>query len=89
MDREQEQRFSSMRELLSVAGDALGTIQQALDTELEVVNHDSPRQAASLQRIQETAGTAVDALQQVSELARHARSYQAQRHQEHSGRTPH
>ncbi|WP_067933661.1 hypothetical protein [Alicyclobacillus kakegawensis] len=89
MDQEQQERFSTMRALWSAASEALTKMEHALHTGLQSVDHDSSQQAADLQRIQEQAGKAVDALRQVSELARHARSYQAQIHQRHSGRVPH
>ncbi|MCL6631289.1 MAG: hypothetical protein K6T63_01530 [Alicyclobacillus herbarius] len=89
MGSEQQERFAQMHQLWSAAHAALTDMHEILDEDLRMIDHDSSRQAAALQRVQERAGTAVQALQQVFELARHARSYQAQRHQEHTGNVPH
>lgn len=88
MDSEQQSRFESIRQLVGQAEEALQSIQSIAQNDLAAVENDSAKQAEQLQRMQQYAGSAVDALQQTSDLARHARSYQAQAHQRHSGNKP-
>ncbi|SFU98306.1 hypothetical protein [Alicyclobacillus macrosporangiidus] len=88
MGDEQSARFGAIRDLAQQAREAVDNIAQWARDELVSVDNDSPRQAEHLQRIQQAAGTAVQALTQLADTARHARSYQAQAHQRHSGDKP-
>jgi hypothetical protein len=85
---EQRSRFESMRKLVDEASQALESIRAITNNELTSVENDSSQQAEQLQRIQHYAGTAVNLLTQTSEVARHARSYQAQAHQKNAGNRP-
>lgn len=84
MASEQEDRFASMRELAHAAQSSIEEIRETADRDFQTVDNDASRQAEQLQRIQQSAGTAVDALQKLTDIARHARSYQAQAHQGHA-----
>lgn len=77
-----------MRELIGEAEQAMSALKSLSGTELDEGDFDSPRQGESLQRIQQEAGTISQAMNQISNLARHARSYQAQAHQRNSGNKP-
>lgn len=88
MSDEQRLRFESMRKLVDEASKALESMRAITSNELTSVDNDSSLQAEQLQRIQHYAGTAVNALTQASEVARHARSYQAQAHQRNTGNRP-
>jgi uncharacterized protein YgfB (UPF0149 family) len=85
---EQLARFESLRKLVDEASEALESMRDIAFSGLNSVDNDSSLQAEQLQRIQHYAGTAVDALTQASEVARHARSYQAQAHQKNAGNRP-
>lgn len=80
MDREQVARFDSMRQLVDEASAAVESMRDITNTSLQRVDNHSAAQAEQLQILQQRAGTAVQALNQVAEIARHARSYQAQAH---------
>lgn len=88
MPQEQEHRFELMRTLAEEAQAAISAIQDTAETHLNEVDNDSSAQAESLQRISQSAGTGVEALREIAELARQSRSYQAQAHQEHSSDRP-
>jgi hypothetical protein len=85
---EQKERFDAMRELVDEASRAVESMRSIVQSELMNVRNDSSRQAEQLQRIQQDAGRAVYALSQTVDLARHARSYQAQTHSSHEGNKP-
>ncbi|MCL6518116.1 hypothetical protein [Alicyclobacillus sp.] len=88
MGNEQSGRFDTLRQLAQRAQQAVDNIARMTQDELTTVDNDSPHQAEQLQRLQQEAGTAVQALTQLADTARHARSYQAQAHQRHSEDTP-
>ncbi|MBX5436176.1 MAG: hypothetical protein IRZ33_03055 [Alicyclobacillaceae bacterium] len=83
MNGEQEQRFESMRRLVDEASQALGALRKLTREGLTEVDNDSPRQAEQLQRVQQSAGTVAQAMVQLADIARHARSFQAQAHNRH------
>lgn len=90
MQNEQTERFESIRKLVDEATKALSTVHTIAFSMLTKEQNDSAEQGESLQRIQQQSGTIVQALTEVSEIARHARSYQAQVHQSHHPETrPH
>lgn len=82
MHSEQSERFDSIHQLVNEAEATIETIRSLVATKLTSVENDSSQQAACLQKIQQQAGVAVQALTDVSEVARRARSYQAQHHQQ-------
>lgn len=92
MEQEQKQeqaaRFDSMRELADRAQAAVASIRDLTTDQLKQVDSDSSLQAESLQRISQSAGSAVDVLQQIEALARRSRSFQAQEHQDHTSDRP-
>lgn len=85
---EQQNRFESMQLLADEAEAAVSSIQNTTKRHLGEVDNDSSVQAESFQRISQAAGTAVEALQHIADLARRSRSYQAQAHQDHSPDSP-
>lgn len=89
MTDEQNTRFESMRDLVSEAKQAVDALNEIARSHFNAVQNDSAVQAEHLQRMQQYAGTAVQALTQTANIARHARSYQAQAHQANSGDVPH
>lgn len=89
MTNEQLDRFSAMRQLVQEADAALVHLSDITNSKLNQVDNDSSSQGDQLQRIQQSAGTAVQALTQVADIARHARSFQAQAHSRNSNDTPH
>jgi hypothetical protein len=89
MADEQQERFASMRSLVNQADKAVESMRRITTDHLTSVDNDAVAQAESLQRIQQYAGTAVDALRETAEIARHARSFQAQAHDKHSPHKPH
>lgn len=80
MQNEQQARFEEIRELVDQAQGTLDDMRHLADNGLQEVDHDSSLQAACLQKLQQRAGEAVQALTDAAEAARHARSYQAQMH---------
>lgn len=80
MRDEQSERFESIRTLVDSAQNAIDAMRDLAEEHLREVEHDSPQQAACLQQLQESAGVAVGTLTQAADVARHARSYQAQQH---------
>lgn len=80
MRNEQSERFETIRALVDDALDTITAMEELASSNLNDVNHDSPEQAASLQTLQMRAGEAVETLREAANVARHARSYQAQQH---------
>jgi len=85
---EQFERFESMKALVLEAREQIGQIELMTSAELTDVDNESARQAELFQRIQQSAGTVVQALTEVAEIARHARSYQAQAHSQANSNKP-
>ncbi|MCL6442817.1 MAG: hypothetical protein K6T83_05055 [Alicyclobacillus sp.] len=88
MAHEQEERFTAIRDMLERASNTVASMKALAAQGLTRVDHDSSEQAEVLQRLQQSAGMAVQTLTDVSETAKHARSYQAQAHSAHSGDKP-
>jgi hypothetical protein len=89
MGHEQSERFDTIRSLVTEANEAMSSLMEVAQGELKEVDNDSSAQAENLQRVQQWAGNVVQAMTQVSNVARHARSYQAQAHSKESEETPH
>lgn len=88
MSSSQEERFQSIRQLVDEAQQAVTSLSSLTGTELGEISNDSSKQAENLQRIQQEAGTMTQAMTQITDLARHARSFQAQEHQRNTGNKP-
>ena len=88
MSEEQMDRFESMRLLIAEATNRLAELREITQADLTAVSNDDSEQAEQLQRIQQYAGDVVHAMTKTADVARHARSYQAQAHQDHTGNVP-
>jgi hypothetical protein len=89
MQDEQMQRFEAMLDLVNHAKSTVDDLERLALKALHRVDESSSYQAEQLQRIQESAGSAVRALMELTDLARHARSFQAQADNEAHDDEPH
>ncbi|UOF89765.1 hypothetical protein LSG31_18100 [Fodinisporobacter ferrooxydans] len=80
-NKEQSQRFQSIQQRAKQVTQLARSLNE-MASELGAVNNDCERQAEGLQRLQALAGEASSELTNLYEDARHARSYQAQAHNE-------
>ena len=84
MRNEQSERFETIRALVDDAKGTLAAMEELANSGLDEVDSGSSEQGACLQTLQMRAGEAVETLTEAANVARHARSYQAQQHHRHS-----